>query len=189
MSAMGYPGLKTDLEQLKRFGAHADGGWNRPAYSSVDCQTHEWAAGLMRDAGLRVRYDPAGNLIGRLEPVRGGSGAAVAIGSHLDTVFRGGWLDGGLGVLAGIEIARRLKGEADRLRRPLEVIAFRDEEGRFGAYIGSRAMAGQITEQQLPKLKDPAGVHLVDCLASCDLRVDRFLEAARPRSELAAYLE
>ena len=105
-------------------------GANRPHGSAAEHEAHELAAGWMRDAGLEVEVDPAGNLFGR-----GGSRADVWVGSHLDTVPRGGRFDGALGVVAGIEaVSRASRGS---------VVAFRGEE--VGC-VGSRALCASGSE-------------------------------------------
>jgi allantoate deiminase len=108
-------------------------------------------AGWMREAGLETREDPLGNLIGRR-----GSGPALMVGSHLDTVIDAGRYDGPLGVLIGIEAA-------ERVQRDLEVVGFADEEGcRFGtAYLGSSVMAGHFKLEWL-SLRDDMGTELRD---------------------------
>lgn len=90
--------------------------------------------------------DGAGNVIGRLEPEDPNDAAkpSVLIGSHLDTVPCAGTLDGSLGVVIGLQCLRTLKAQRIPLRRPVELIAFSDEEGRFGAMFGSEAFCGFI---------------------------------------------
>src|SRR5215204_956470 len=113
--------------------------------------------GWMRDAGLTVRTDAAGNLIGR----RDGGARTLVLGSHLDTVIDAGRYDGPLGVLAGIALAERL-GE---LPFTLEVIGFADEEGvRYPtAFLGSSALAGSFRREWL-ELRDADGVSLAEAL-------------------------
>jgi allantoate deiminase len=132
--------------------------------------------GWMEEAGLAVREDALGNLIGRRE----GGPKALMLGSHLDTVVDGGRYDGPLGVIAAIEIADRVR---DPLPFALEVVGFADEEGaRFGTtYLGSSVVAGQFKREWLG-FEDSAGVKLGDIL--------RDLPAgARDPGELLAYVE
>ena len=96
----------------------------------------------MREAGLSIRVDPAGNLIGRLEGSEPGLPALVT-GSHLDTVPTGGHFDGALGVMAGLEVVRTLQEQGQRLRHPLELIAFADEESTM---VGCKGMAGTASD-------------------------------------------
>lgn len=178
-----------DLEALRAFGPREGGGWYRPAYSEVDRQAHDWLAGRMREAGLNVRFDGAGNLIGRLESTSGATQGALVIGSHIDTVPGGGWLDGSYGVLAGLEVARQLKETGAVRAHPLEVIAFRDEEGRFGPFTGSRAMAGSLDVDRLPAMRDASGVLLESLLPGLGLSAGSFAAAKRAGGEIGAYLE
>jgi acetylornithine deacetylase/succinyl-diaminopimelate desuccinylase-like protein len=114
------------LERLDRLFTIGDGpGANRPGYTPAEDEAHELAAGWMREAGLDVHVDAAGNLFGRRGEAR------VWTGSHLDSVPNGGRFDGALGVVAGIEAAQRLA------RAPLAVVAFRAEET---GPMGSRAL-------------------------------------------------
>ena len=184
------PRLFDDLEALAAFGRRAEGGWHRPAYSPVDCAAHDWLRGRMDDAGLATRFDGAGNLIGRLgaDGADGDDAGCLVIGSHIDTVPGGGWLDGSYGVLAGLEVARRLSARGDR-RRALEIIAFRDEEGRFGPFTGSRAMAGTLDVARLETARDAAGTMAAAELAACGLAPAGFAAARRAPGEIAAYLE
>jgi allantoate deiminase len=110
----------------------------------------EAVAAWMREAGLSVRRDAIGNVIGRSEGAEPGA-PALMLGSHLDTVPDAGRWDGALGVLAGIEVAGRLRGRAGELPFALEVVAFADEEGsRFGtAFLGSSALAGSFDQSSL----------------------------------------
>ncbi|WP_173934767.1 M20 family metallo-hydrolase [Chelativorans sp. Marseille-P2723] len=173
--------FRRDFSELKEIGVDPAGGWSRQAFSAADIAAHEWLLAKGRDAGLSARYDFFGNVILRLE----GEGRAVLIGSHLDTVQNGGAFDGAIGVLAGLEVARRLKAE-NSPGLPVEVIAFRDEEGRFGPFTGSRAMAGLHDEQTLAKARGADGVLLADVMAAAG-----FAPANAPREwdDVAAWLE
>jgi N-carbamoyl-L-amino-acid hydrolase len=129
--------LNQSLEDLAQIGQLENGGIRRLAFSSEDVQGRELVRRWMVEAGLSVCIDTAGNLIGR-RPGRMNV-AAIATGSHIDTVPCGGKFDGNLGVLAGIEVARTLQEHHITLNHPYEVIVFADEEDTM---IGGRAMAG-----------------------------------------------
>ena len=101
----------------------------RPAYSEADEAGISQVIKYMLEDGLQVRRDQYGNIIGRID----GEGAPIVTGSHTDTVATAGKYDGALGVLAGIEAARELKG---KLKHPLEVVIFRDEENTMDGSIG-----------------------------------------------------
>ncbi|HUC61706.1 MAG TPA: Zn-dependent hydrolase [Alphaproteobacteria bacterium] len=187
---MKYSRLRDDLDALARFGAEPSGGNTRRAYTPADLDARRWLAERMAAAGLVARVDPAFNVIGRL-PASVGTGepAVLMLGSHIDTVPNGGPLDGTLGVLAGLEVARRLQDERANRARPLEIVAFEDEEGRFGAFTGSRAMMGFLDTAQLSRMRDTGGVTLADALSSAGLSIEALPNARRPVDEIAGYLE
>jgi N-carbamoyl-L-amino-acid hydrolase len=137
--------LNRRIEELASFGATADGGVHRIAFSEEDKNSRPYLISLMKDAGLSVRIDEAGNIIGRREgtdPDR----PVIMCGSHSDTVPQGGRYDGALGVLSAIESARVIHEHAITLRHPLEIVVFTDEEGGL---VGSRAMTGTLTPDAL----------------------------------------
>lgn len=177
--------LRADFEAIAAIGRDPDGGWSRLAYGAAECEAHDWFAGAARAAGLSFRRDAFGNSIARREG-RAGAGA-VAIGSHLDTVRQGGLYDGALGVLAGLEVARRIAPEAHHA--PLEIIAFRDEEGRFGAFTGSRAMTGDLPGDALERMRDAEGVPLRDAMREAGLEPEGASAARRDLASIAAWLE
>ncbi len=139
----------------------------------------------MEEAGLTVRMDAAGNLIGRLGR---SSGPAVVCGSHIDTVPGGGALDGALGVVAGLEVARQLTDLVPGLTRAYEVVAFADEEGAYLSEIGVRAMVGDVSPDEVRSACGPDGP-LADVLSRFGLNAADLSLAARPPSDFAAYLE
>ena len=129
--------------------------------------------------------DPAGNVFGRL-----GEGTPVVMtGSHIDTVPRGGPLDGALGVLAGLECLRTVAAAGVRPRRALEVAAFTDEEGRFYGFFGSRAMTGSLDRVLAERLADPTGLALPEAMRRAGFDLARAPEARRDPGEIAAYVE
>jgi hydantoinase/carbamoylase family amidase len=134
--------LAADLEEAARIGAE-DGGVSRFAWTPELAQANEWLVARLESLGLDTEIDPAGNVFGRWNE---GEGTAVLVGSHLDTVPRGGRYDGALGVLAALDVVRTLKREGASLRRPLAIVSFNDEEGsRFQTgMLGSRAFVGDL---------------------------------------------
>jgi len=177
--------LLADFEALSQIGRQPQGGWARQAFGPEDRAAHDWFLERARAAGLSARYDAFGNAIARLET---GEGPAIVIGSHLDTVIGGGAFDGALGVLAGLDVARRLAASGG-VACPIEVIAFRDEEGRFGPFTGSRAMTGKLPLDTLDKLRDAEGASLIDSMRMAGFDPDQAHEAVRHRDKIAAYLE
>ncbi len=147
-----------DLHDLRQFGASGVGkGVVRPAYSAADVAAREWLAGRMRDAGLEPRFDAVGNLFG-LAP-----GRSLLMGSHSDSQPEGGWLDGALGVIMALEIARA----AQEAGGPAVSVAnFQDEEGRFGVTTGSAIWAGQLPLDRADHLTDSAGVTFAEARAA-----------------------
>jgi N-carbamoyl-L-amino-acid hydrolase len=108
-------------------------------------------------------------------------------GSHIDTVPGGGPLDGAYGVLAAIEVARTLQDHKIALPVAFEVAAFLEEEGRFYDLLGSKAVAGQLSWDEIESARDSDGVNLVDALRDCGFDPSGF-ESAR-RRDIAAYIE
>ena len=137
---------------MRSFGASGVGkGVVRPAYSAADIAARKWLMQRMADAGLKVEVDPMGNLFGLA------TGPSLLLGSHSDSQPEGGWLDGALGVIAGLEIARASIAAGGP---PVSVVSFQDEEGRFGVTTGSAVWAGHLTQQQADGLSDHSGVPL-----------------------------
>jgi len=125
---------------LSAFGANADGGVDRIAFSEADLAGRAYIMDLMREAGLSVRLDTAGNIIGR----RAGSEPdlpPIMFGSHIDSVPGGGNYDGDVGVIGAIEVIELLEAGNIRTRHPLEIVSFTDEEGSMA---GSGGMIGNI---------------------------------------------
>src|SRR5947209_16246011 len=141
------PRVLQHLQALSEFGRNPQGGVSRVAYTEADRQGRDHAMRLMRDAGLEVTTDAAGNLVG----TRPGSDASLKpllIGSHIDSVPEGGNYDGDVGSLSAIEVAQILKESNIRLRHPLQVIIFQNEEG---GTIGSKAIGSGLTNPTLDR--------------------------------------
>ena len=130
--------LNRSLESMAAIGHQTDGRVCRRGFSPADVEGRDQLALWMKEAGMQVRVDAAGNLIGRLEG-RQPDLPVLMTGSHLDTVPTGGRFDGALGVLAGLECVRALNDARLRLRHPLELVAFADEESTM---VGCKGMAG-----------------------------------------------
>ncbi|MDW6023376.1 M20 family metallo-hydrolase [Mesorhizobium sp. BAC0120] len=177
--------LRADFDALAEIGRRPEGGWARPAFSPADCAAHDWFLERARLAGLSARYDAFGNAVARLGA---DNRPAIVLGSHLDTVVGGGAFDGALGVLAGLDVARRLVASGD-VDTPVEVVAFRDEEGRFGPFTGSRAFTGTLPLGTIDKLRDADGVSLVEAMRMAGFDPAAAAEAARDPAGISAYLE
>jgi N-carbamoyl-L-amino-acid hydrolase len=166
-----------DLHTLREFGTSGVGkGVVRPAYSTADVAARKWLADRMRDAGLRVQFDPMGNLFGLAEE------PSMLLGSHSDSQPEGGWLDGALGVIAALEIARSSE-------RPVSVVSFQDEEGRFGVTTGSAVWSGQLSLDQADGLLDHDGFSLADARQSMAHLASGFVDPAQFTGFIEMHIE
>ena len=177
------------LSELAEIGKREEGGVARLSFTPEERAAKDLVASYMREAGLAVREDAAGNLFGRREG-RSPGAPAVLIGSHVDSVLGGGDFDGPLGVLGGIEVLQSMDEAGVASERPVEVVAFTDEEGaRFSlGMIGSRALAGTLPQEDL-RHEDQGGVSIAGAMRGAGLDPAKVGEAARPSDSLAAYLE
>ena len=179
--------LQADLTALAEFRDPTRPGWTRRVFSEPYIRSRDWVAARMREAGLKVRRDLAGNLIGTMA---GGGRPALVTGSHTDSVEGGGRFDGPLGVLGAIEAARCIRDSRHRLRHELRVVDFLGEEPNdFGlSCVGSRAVAGTLTAEHLVT-RDPNGRTLAAALESCGADPRRIGEAAWLAGEVRAFVE
>lgn len=180
--------LQSDLDELATLTEPDQPGWSRVVFSDAYRDARGWVRDRMAAAGLDVTTDAAGNLIGRL-PGRTNAPPLVT-GSHTDTVRSGGRFDGTVGVLAGIEVARRLGETSMTLDHDLLVCDFTGEEANeFGlSCLGSRAVSGDLAPEHLERV-DAAGRRLGDMLPRVGADPDRILGASWPRDRLRAYVE
>jgi allantoate deiminase len=175
------PSLTTDLEAAAAIGADPRGGVSRFAWTPELARANEWLMERLAALGLEVELDPAGNVLGRWQA---GADEAVLLGSHLDTVPNGGRFDGALGVLAALDVVRRLKAEGLEPKRPLWVVSFNDEEGgRFQTgMLGSRTFCGDCD------LEDWSGRGVPEAMAEAGFDFARLAEA-RGLDGVGAYIE
>ncbi len=176
--------IERRIHELSEFGRNPDGSNGRVAFSDADVQGREYTMSLMREAGLVVRVDAAGNIIGRREG-RDPEGPSIMFGSHIDAVPHGGNYDGDLGVLAAIECAQVLHENEVTTRHPLEVIVFIDEEGGL---TGSRAVIGTLTPDAL-EVVSHSGKTIGEGIRFLGGDPDRLEQARRQEGELEAFLE
>ena len=176
--------IQQHVTALSKYGANPEGGVSRVAFSDADIAGRKYVAGLMQEAGLTIRTDAAGNIIGRRE----GSNAKlppILIGSHTDSVPGGGNYDGDVGVIGAIEVAQTLQEHGVRLKHPLEVVIFADEEG---GTVGSFAMIGRLQPDALD-LTTHSGKTIRDGIRAVGGDPDRLAEAVRKPGDLTAYVE
>ena len=165
-------------------------GAQRVAWGETWRAGRAFVAELLAELEIEPERDEAGNVWARLDGSDPGA-PAIVVGSHVDSVPDGGWLDGALGVLAGLGALRARKATAAPARRSLLLVDWADEEGaRFGrSLLGSSAFSGTLEPAAIRDLRDPDGVRLEQALAENGVEVDRMLEARSRASALAGYLE
>ncbi len=139
-----------DLHHLRGFGKKGR-GVQRPAFSEPDIEARAWLVERLREAGLTPEVDPMGNVFGLAD------GPSLLLGSHSDSQPEGGWLDGALGVIAALEVARCAKEAGGP---PVSVASFQDEEGRWGVTTGSGVWTGKLGQDEADALEDHSGVTL-----------------------------
>jgi len=185
--------LLSDLRELAMIGKFQT-GVDRVAFSAADIEARRWLLAKLQAAGLDASMDQVGNVLGRYPNVA----SAVLVGSHTDTVPKGGWLDGALGVVYGLEIARSAVEAGERLTTGIDVVSFQDEEGTFLPFLGSRSFCADVTDEEIAQCRSRDGTPLTQALAGFTheappLQLDRarhvcFLEAhieQGPRLEAA----
>ena len=172
--------LLADLHRLRGFGTYKT-GVHRPTYTPDDMASRRWIAERMREAGLEPEIDGIGSIIGRAPREPGDTRPRLLIGSHSESQNHAGWLDGALGVMYALELARVLPGHVD-------VAAWADEEGHYGTFLGSRSFVGEVTEAEIDRARNVhTGTPMRDALRDAGL-------AGLPRATVesgryAGYLE
>jgi N-carbamoyl-L-amino-acid hydrolase len=176
--------LARRLTALSAFGRNSRGGIDRVAYSDADVAARTYVQGIMREAGLEVRIDAAGNLIGRREG-RDRSTKALVTGSHIDSVPEGGNFDGQVGSMGAIEVAHALADAGVRLRHPLAVVIFQNEEN---GKVGSKAIRGDDPATFLD-LPTNSGRTVREGIRFIGGDPDRIADARWTSADLTAFLE
>jgi N-carbamoyl-L-amino-acid hydrolase len=178
----------SDLDQLRALTADNHGA-QRIAWSPTWLKARAWFQSKLAELPVEHHLDAAGN---SWTTLRGESDSTLILGSHLDSVPNGGWLDGALGVLSGFEVLRGLAEDFSG-RPPITVrlVDWADEEGaRFGrSLFGSSAFAGTHSIQADRNRTDRDGIRLEDALRECQVDIDRIGDAAKEHAQAAAYLE
>lgn len=176
--------MEERIQELSQFGKNPEGGVSRVAFSDADIQGRDYIQSMMKEAGLEVRIDTAGNIIGRKEG-RNSSLPPILFGSHIDSVPAGGNYDGDVGVIGAIECIEVLKENKHRTEHPLEVVVFSDEEGGL---VGSRSMVGELHAKALD-LKTHSGKTIREGIRAIGGDPDRLAEAERKKGSIKAFLE
>jgi beta-ureidopropionase / N-carbamoyl-L-amino-acid hydrolase len=162
-------------------------GAQRVAWTDTWAQAREWERGLLGELPVIVEVDEAGNQWATFE---GDSPETLIIGSHIDSVPDGGWLDGCLGVLSALEVLRGVTGTG-RPPITLKLVDWADEEGaRFGqSLVGSAAAAGTLNPDDLRELRDAEGVTAAEAMAAHGVELDRMLNARNRLEHAVGYIE
>ena len=176
--------IEERIRELSKFGANPEGGVSRVAFSDADVEGRNYIRSLMEKAGLKVRVDTAGNIIGHREG-RDPKLPVILFGSHADSVPHGGNYDGALGVLGALECIEILNEQDFVTAHPLEVIVFSDEEGGL---TGSHAAVGELSQQAL-QIKSHSGKTIEEGIRFIGGHPDSLQSAKRNPSEILAYLE
>ena len=176
------------LQKLGEFGKNPEGGVSRVGFTEADLAGRAYVISLMKDAGLEVRIDPAGNIFGR----RLGSEnlPTLLFGSHIDSVPHGGNFDGDVGSLGALEVIRALNEQKQKTRHPLEVVIWTNEEGGrfYSGLVGSSAAAG-LLPTDIATRRDDAGERLSDWLTRMGGDASRIFEARITKGTVTGYLE
>ncbi|MDP1962934.1 MAG: hydantoinase/carbamoylase family amidase [Reyranella sp.] len=179
--------LLADLRRIADFGRY-ETGVHRPHLSPQDVESRHWLAGRMKEAGLEPVIDGIGTVMGKSPK----TGPRLLMGSHTDTQPRGGWLDGVMGVIYGLEVARALAEDPETAHLAVDVASWADEEGHWGQMTGSRSFVGLFSEADIDKARHrDEGTPMREALkaAGLDKTPREHLEEGRYRGYLEAHIE
>ncbi len=186
MSALNPQRTLEELKELRVLTADENGA-QRIAWTDTWAKARAWIRTKMEQLPVTIETDEAGNVWTTLKGV---SEKEVIIGGHMDSVTNGGWLDGCLNVLAGLEVMRRVASEGTP-PITLRLVDWADEEGsRFGrSLLGSSACSGTLVPDEVRDLKDKDGIRLEDALANFDVNLDMATQSHKQLKNAKAYLE
>ena len=178
--------LEATIFKLATFGENENerGETSRVAFSQSDVEARAYVMGLMKEAGLEVSIDYAGNIIG-LRKGKDASKKTIAFGSHIDSVPNGGDYDGCVGSMGAIEVVKTLNEKGIITEHPLELIIFSDEEAGL---VGSRALAGTLGKEAYG-FKNSSGLTIEEGVKKIGGDLSKVKEVALEKGELAAFLE
>ncbi len=175
-----------DLKRLAEFGRYKS-GVHRPTYSAEDVASRQWLADKFAEAGLDPLIDGIGNVIGRNPSAQ----RRLLVGSHSETQPHGGWLDGALGVIYGLELARAFAVDPTLAGLGIEAVAWADEEGHYGNMLGSRSFTGGLSEDEIEAAESREGKKLRQALVEAGFagRPRELVDPARYVGYLEAHIE
>jgi N-carbamoyl-L-amino-acid hydrolase len=180
--------LRENLYELSEIGRNPeDRGLYRTAFSKADMEARHWLMKKLKALNIPVKMDGAGNVLATMKGTH--AIPRLVVGSHTDTVPKGGALDGSLGVLAALECVQSLLEKEVQLRGDVELVAFSDEEGRFGGMFGSEAYCGLISPERLEYFCEVEQQTLAQALRKCGMDPLRALEAKQDANAIGGYIE
>ena len=183
--------FEANFNAISEFGALKGGGLTRLAFSKEDLEARKFLINLIEKNGFKLKIDNVGNIFAIYDDGCEVGAKPVCVGSHIDSVPNGGFYDGTLGVMAGLEALSSIKEAGIKLKRPLWLINFSCEESsRFKtATIGSKIISGKLSQQRLHELKDEDGISLFEAMSAAGFKPQNLDEAVLKENSLHAYLE
>ena len=183
--------FEANFNAISEFGALKGGGLTRLAFSKEDLEARKFLINLIEKNGFKLKIDNVGNIYAIYDDGCDADAKPVCVGSHIDSVPNGGFYDGTLGVMAGLEALSSIKEAGIKLKRPLWLINFSCEESsRFKtATIGSKIISGKLSQQRLHELKDEDGISLFEAMSAAGFKPQNLDEAILKENSLHAYLE
>ncbi|WP_148788216.1 M20 family metallo-hydrolase [Campylobacter concisus] len=183
--------FERNFNDISEFGALKGGGLTRLAFSKEDLEARKFLINLIEKNGFKLKIDNVGNIYAIYDDGCEVGAKPVCVGSHIDSVPNGGFYDGTLGVMAGLEALSSIKEAGIKLKRPLWLINFCCEESsRFKtATIGSKIISGKLGLQRLHELKDEDGISLFEAMSAAGFKPQNLDEAILKENSLHAYLE
>ncbi|MBE8584643.1 M20 family metallo-hydrolase [Campylobacter concisus] len=183
--------FERNFNAISEFGALKGGGLTRLAFSKEDLEARKFLINLIEKNGFKLKIDNVGNIYAIYDDGCEVGAKPVCVGSHIDSVPNGGFYDGTLGVMAGLEALSSIKEAGIKLKRPLWLINFSCEESsRFKtATIGSKIISGKLSQQRLHELKDEDGISLFEAMSAAGFKPQNLDEAILKEKSLHAYLE
>ncbi|WP_459817086.1 M20 family metallo-hydrolase [Campylobacter concisus] len=183
--------FERNFNAISEFGALKGGGLTRLAFSKEDLEARKFLINLIEKNGFKLKIDNVGNIFAIYDNGCEADAKPVCVGSHIDSVPNGGFYDGTLGVMAGLEALSSIKEAGIKLKRPLWLINFSCEESsRFKtATIGSKIISGKLSQQRLHELKDEDGISLFEAMSAAGFKPQNLDEAILKENSLHAYLE